>query len=61
MQVQNTPHFAAVQTEGALYPLMRHQEHDLQCAMLLGQGIPKILAKGLLFWECPSPWALSYT
>jgi hypothetical protein len=26
MQVQNTPHFAAVQTEGALYPLMSHQE-----------------------------------
>jgi hypothetical protein len=36
MQVQNTPHFAAVQTEGALYPLMSHQEHVLQCAMLVG-------------------------
>jgi hypothetical protein len=35
--------------------------HVLQCAMLLGQGIPKFLAKGLLFWECPSPWALPYT
>jgi hypothetical protein len=105
MQVQNTPHFAAVQTEGALDPVMSHQEqvsilksemltevgvslftyfkfytqwvpfgyhnknekkgkiirHVLQCAMLLGQGIPKILAKSLLLWDCPSPWALPFT
>jgi hypothetical protein len=35
--------------------------HVLQCAMLLGQGIPELLAKGLLFWECHSPWVLPYT
>jgi hypothetical protein len=52
MQVQNTPHFAAVQTEGALYPLMSHQERVsiLKSVMHIEMGVSLFKMLTLLFY-----------
>jgi hypothetical protein len=52
MQVQNTPHFAAVQTEGALYPLMSHQErvNILKSEIDIEMGVSLFKMLTLLFY-----------